>query len=535
MRNKFLILLLFFCIITFGFLSLSLGKDVNWDLRNYHFYNGYAIITGRSFKDCIPAQIQTFLNPVLDIFHYTLISFFPQKLVGFILGSIQGINWFLIFIITFLVLPFQTFPKWIFSFICATVGMYAPIAISELGITMGDLTLSIFVLSGLYLLLKLYLKPPDNPKVLFGMILLSGFLFGCATGIKLVFAPYACAGAVSLFIVRIGSPLTQKKIFSYISLREFFLFTMGSILGFIIMDGYWAFLLYIHFKNPIFPFFNQIFRSPYALPKSFLGLGWLPSSMYEYLMLPFSFIGAGSKKICELPFNSLGFPIAIALTVIYLIISCWRLISKKKHTTTSEFKFLLTFFIISFVIWAIIFSYYRYLAPLELLIPLFIMLLILNLLTTLKLRFLLIISIFILLISTMQVPNWGRLGWSGSNYFGIVIPVIPEMEKSMVIMTSNSPIAFVIPSFPRETRFIRIQSNFDYIASDKWKQKVKEIIASHTGPFFLLTTKNSSQESYNIIRQYNFEMIKESCIDIPNFVEPIELYKLKRIISFEEE
>jgi hypothetical protein len=28
-------------------LAVLLGKDLNWDLLNYHFYNGYALLTGR--------------------------------------------------------------------------------------------------------------------------------------------------------------------------------------------------------------------------------------------------------------------------------------------------------------------------------------------------------------------------------------------------------------------------------------------------------------------------------------------------------
>src|SRR4030095_718030 len=33
--------------LAFGALAIALGQDANWDLRNYHWYNPYALLTGR--------------------------------------------------------------------------------------------------------------------------------------------------------------------------------------------------------------------------------------------------------------------------------------------------------------------------------------------------------------------------------------------------------------------------------------------------------------------------------------------------------
>ncbi len=532
MRRKHSILMLVICTITFGFLSLLLGQDANWDLRNYHFYNGYAIITGRTFKDYIPAQLQTFFNPVLDIFHYFLISNFPPKLVGFILGGVQGINWYLLFIIAFLVLPLRPILKWIVSFSCAFLGMYGPTAISELGTTMGDLTLSPFVLGGLYLLLKLNFNPPDEPKTLSRWVLFSGFLFGCAAGIKLAFAPYALAGAIAFLIV-CGKISSSRNIF--VSSKSFCLFMVGIALGFALTGGFWMAFLYVHFKNPFFPFFNQIFRSPYALPISCQDLRWLPKTVGEYLMLPFSFVGLGPHKILELPFKAIRFPLTIALALIYVTMLAWYFIRKRDRTTPAELNFLLAFFITSLVTWAAVFSYYRYLAPLELLAPFLIVLLILHIISTSAFRFFLVTLVFCLMIGTMKAPNWGRLPWCDSNYFGTSVPAIPGLENGMVIMTSYSPTAFVVPSFPRETRFVRVQSNFDGAASERWQQEVKEVLVAHSGPFFLLTTKESFQEAPGILKRYDLAIIKGSCVEIHNYLEPIILCKLKRFGSNERE
>src|SRR4051812_35601818 len=61
----------------FGFLSLALGQDDNWDLRNYHWYNPYALLNGRLQIDMAPAQWQSYFNPLIDVPYYLLTTRFP--------------------------------------------------------------------------------------------------------------------------------------------------------------------------------------------------------------------------------------------------------------------------------------------------------------------------------------------------------------------------------------------------------------------------------------------------------------------------
>src|SRR2546425_5096832 len=46
--------------------TFLLRQDVNWDLRNYHFYNAWAFVHGRLGWDLAPAQGGTFHNPLPD-------------------------------------------------------------------------------------------------------------------------------------------------------------------------------------------------------------------------------------------------------------------------------------------------------------------------------------------------------------------------------------------------------------------------------------------------------------------------------------
>src|ERR1700733_1409092 len=83
----------------FGALALALGQDVNWDLRNYHWYNAYAFLNGRYGFDLLPSQTPWFYNPLLDVPFYLLATHVPARTAGFALGFVQGLNFPLLFML----------------------------------------------------------------------------------------------------------------------------------------------------------------------------------------------------------------------------------------------------------------------------------------------------------------------------------------------------------------------------------------------------------------------------------------------------
>ena len=60
---------LFFCA-TSCLVSLYLGQDNNFDLKNYHIYNAWAVLTDRWSQDIFAAGPQTYFSPLLDIPYY---------------------------------------------------------------------------------------------------------------------------------------------------------------------------------------------------------------------------------------------------------------------------------------------------------------------------------------------------------------------------------------------------------------------------------------------------------------------------------
>jgi hypothetical protein len=50
------------------------GKDVNWDLLNYHYYLPFELLAGRLEQDFFAASAQSYLNPVGYVPFYLMVS-----------------------------------------------------------------------------------------------------------------------------------------------------------------------------------------------------------------------------------------------------------------------------------------------------------------------------------------------------------------------------------------------------------------------------------------------------------------------------
>jgi hypothetical protein len=75
-----------------GAISVLLGQDANWDLKNYHLYNAFSVIEIRLLYDYGTA-IQWYLNPIIEIPYYLLVKSFYNypKIIAFFQGTYVGV------------------------------------------------------------------------------------------------------------------------------------------------------------------------------------------------------------------------------------------------------------------------------------------------------------------------------------------------------------------------------------------------------------------------------------------------------------
>jgi hypothetical protein len=467
-----------------GIIAVFLGKDVNWDLRNYHYYNAYAFLEHRLNVDIAPAQLQTFLNPLLDLPFFWMSQYLSSKVTGFILGCIHGINLSLIFLIFCKITYFaRQFLKISIGIAVLIFSGASPGFISELGGTMNDNFISLFVLLTIFLILVAY----DNFEQKKGkcriIITVAGFIMGAGVGLKPTIAFYALSSVIALMIL---FRTWQNRI------RYFLYYSIAGIVGGAMSAGFWWWELWTRYANPLFPFFNNIFHSPYIQASVFTDTRFLPVHLWEYFVWPVVF-SLNSQRVAELKFTDIRFAIVYLLFLAWGICVLCKSTTGNKHFHSQTIKFLLLFFALSFILWMKTFSIYRYLISLELFVPIIFLALLERIVQSNRIRIAMVITVTIALYAVFHPLDWGRVSWSDP-YIYINIKNSESLkltDKAVIVMLGQAPMAYVIPHFPSTTSFFRPEGNLNLRNEDPFFQKIKMIIEHQkkSGRIYVLFNK----------------------------------------------
>ncbi|MCI0694200.1 hypothetical protein L0337_19605 [candidate division KSB1 bacterium] len=523
----------------FGLLSVYFGKDNNWDLRNYHYYNAFAFLHNRPGFDYLPSQLQTFLNPILDLPSYYLIQNTHPILAGFILGGIHGINYWIIFVLSLLLSNYTlarapTIVKLLFALSSAGVGVYGSGFLPRLGTTTNDNLVSIFVLLSLLLIIKSAITggATCGRKQKF-CVLVSGCIMGMGIGFKLTAAIHGLGMMVAL-------P------FLYGRWKERLLtscyWSTGMVCGFLLSAGAWMMKMWSMFGNPIFPFFNGIFKSPYMAAVNFSDRRYFPEDCLQGFLYPFYFAFTDTR-VLEYPFRDIRWAIIYVLLFLLpfvMILSRHKINDRAKRSQTTADRdtsftriaiFMIVFFTSSYCIWQLRFSVYRYIVALELLAPIIIMILITLINRQNTFRIVLTASIFLGIIVAVQRPYSERLAWK-SSFFEIEVPEIKNPENIIIIITQTNPWSYLFPHFPAAIRFVRVNTNLTTPGDkNKFQAEMEDLLEKHVGQFYLLSSTIYEIEDREIIARYGLKLAcnEGAAIKSKHELPGLVLWRLERL------
>ncbi len=365
-RWVFHLLLVITAMLVYGFIALSLGKDMQFDLLSYHYYAPYAFFHHRQEIDYWPASyLVMFLNPALDFLTYFLIHFCKPQLAEFTIGAIQSLNFWIVFCISYLFVREneKTNPV-LFSLIIAVISMYAPVAVFEIGMFNGDTIVSLFVLMAVYLQINLLQGYGKSGELNKAKLIMSGIFLGIGVGLKLTSGIYLIGFVIGFYF----TPLQlQTRLFAAL------VWGLSAIVGILLSSGYWMLHLWDKYQNPFFPMLNQFFHSPYFDNSNFTESFYYPATFLQAIFYPFYFSGNG-HMISPHPFVDYRLAIVYALFIISGIV--WFLTKTNRDKPNYVLSWFFPFFISSYVVWEYVFSIARYYVPLEMLTPITIYLLI---------------------------------------------------------------------------------------------------------------------------------------------------------------
>ena len=454
-------------------MSVHLGPDASWDTRNYHIYNPFALLHKALGTDIVPAQLQSFLSPVVDLGPYWLrihLNAHP-KILDALLGLPAAIAAIVAFRIGLLLLPVRRVggvftQRWPLVLLALVFGVTGAAGLPTIGSMASEMPAGCFLLAALWLLLRALDRPGRWNT------LLAGCLLGASIGLKLTMAPFAIA-AVAVFAVGLpGRPLWR--------LQQLVGLGAGCVAGAAVAGGVWWWHLYQLTGNPIFPYYNDIFHSPLIGPLAMKDDRFVPHSVAGALLFPFYWGFEKNRRVTELVMRDPRLAFASIALVAYALTSLLRRAPLHRSGAC-----LAWFMAIGFALWEAEFAIFRYLAPLELLCGFTLILALRPLLRRPSTEWVPLTVLAVLCLVTLpftRYPHWDRALPTGQAA-SVVMPAMPK--NSMVLLLTADPMAYMAAFTDPAIRFIGANNNIVSPGGNTGlSQQVEAAIRAHTGPFW---------------------------------------------------
>lgn len=435
------------------------GYDYNYDILDYHFYNGYALLHGKTFSNLQAAEHQTFFAPLADAVFYVLVRHLPPTAAILIVALFQSLSFPILFC-TCRRLFADRLPSgqafWL-SLVVTVLGAVAPISLWEAGSHRGDTDTAPIILAALLLVVDALQRPASSPVA---KITVAGALTGFAAALKLTNAAFVIGLGAALVAFAFTSPRDGRP---GRTARAFGAYGIASAAAFLAFYGWWGALLYAHVGNPFFPSFNGIFRSPFATLLNFWDPSFVLPSWRDKLLFPFV------RTSLVSPLNWAGlFDLRMAFTLpailLAIAVSLFRWTRRALPSSAAADIAVLLFVLVSYVCWLFAFPINRYLSAVDIVAPLATILAI-GLVWRCRVSIAagtLALCICLPLSAYRTLPLWWvpwehRHGDEGG-YFGVNFTPPPHLDGAVVAMLSEQPVTFIIPYFPPTTTFVRLQS-----------------------------------------------------------------------------
>lgn len=440
--------------IAFGLISVWLGTDTNYDFFNYHLYNPYSFLHGRLDVDLAPAGMQSYFNPLMDLFYYGLLMHLPGPLTGFIMGSLHGLNFVLLLGIACKALPgLPPEDRRRVPLLLAAAGCLTANFLSELGNSMGDDTSALLELGALFTIVAGWENLIAWSRRGISLLLLAGVLAGMGVGLKLTNAPYAVALCAGFLVL----PLAWAA-----RMRLAGLLGLGMLLGFALLDGFWLADMWHRYGNPLFPQFSAAFPGPLTKSIVVTDASWLPQGVAEHLLWPFIF-SFNPHRVGQLYLPQLIWSVLYMLFV-WWAVAAWR---GRRNGVAGEKDprqtYILAYVAVGFLLWMHVFSIYRYIVAIELVAPLAAYLLFMRVLPYGKARRVAGWTLSIaIVVGLLGVRSWGHEDWS-SPMVQAEVPVLAEPASTTVILVGGAgtvPHGWLPALLPPEIAFVGVHNSF---------------------------------------------------------------------------
>lgn len=249
--------------------TMLIGKDLGWDIFNHHYYVPFAWMEGRIASDLYGAGPQSYQNPLGFLPFYFMVQWgWPAWLIGCVLALLHSLNLVLVGRMAgTLWADASGRGVWIFSALLLT-GL-TPIFFFVLGSSTVDAIGSALVLAGLLPLLS-----AGGGRWRCWGLLGAGILLALAFAVKQSNAVFVLAAA-ALLLWQWG--LGRRRF------ADLLWCALGVALGLLLGMGWYCWVLWNQFGNPLFPLYNNIFQSPFTSSAALLAGRFMPDGFADLI------------------------------------------------------------------------------------------------------------------------------------------------------------------------------------------------------------------------------------------------------------
>lgn len=440
--------------------SCLLGKDMNWDTLDYHFYAGFSALHDRFGTDYFPAGSQSYFNPYIYLPFYLLASSrLPALVDASILAVLQSCILWLTYEITLQVAPAQDARGRIAIAICSTLFAFAnPILLNLFGSSYADVTTAELVLCGWLLLVRAVRTPGV------GCVLSAGLLLGAASALKLTNSVHALsAGVLFLFI-----PQRWPG-----RIRYTMVFGAALAVSFVLICLPWSTHLERQFGNPLFPLLNGIFQSPQFPTARMLDYRFIPESFVAGLLRPFTIAKPLFKVDDEMQSPDVRYAVLLVGLILMLLRWAWR---RYRHgrfghafesqpdtdPITRPLAALGVGFTVDWILWLIASGNGRYFIAMSCVAGILALALICHLVASPRIRaYLLALVLGVQCIQLcMGTVYRSHVPWDGRRWFEVRIPANLRQTPALYLTYGVQTNSFVVPYLPPGSGFVNIAGDY---------------------------------------------------------------------------
>jgi hypothetical protein len=480
----------FFCLF-----SWHMGGDGSPDFRIYHFYNGYAAATGGRPQDIAPAAMQSFFYPGLDALYYRLIwalNNHPVRL-EILLGLPYALAAWFVWRIGCEILPGDWPGRATLAGAASLFGVTGAAGFAAIGTTMSEVVPGLPMLAGL----ALWARHRQRP----GCLVASGVLAGMTVGLKLTELPLFVGFFVAVVVGEMPRPAA--------ALPTGLAFGAAGLVAALAVAGPWLLHNWQTYGNPIFPNFNDVFRSDLVVPGRWADDRFKPHGLWHILVYPAVWAFQDSHAAIELNMRD--------PRMLMDLVAVIALLAQRRANVVA--RLLALFSLVAYVLWEYQFSIYRYLTVLECLSG---VLVFAALAAWVPRRFALPASLILVAFAgtaaaTTDYPWWGRSVFA-KHFVSVDLPPIPP--DALVVLLDPAALSYTVPFLPASVTVVGANSNLVAPgAPGTLQKKIEHTIRTWNGPIWGLENSTNFPGSADTTLAYYGLRRETPCTEIATNIE----------------